>query len=194
MNTAARSSLIGASLGAGLMFLLDPARGARRRALIRDKVVRVSRKTRDAAGATGRDIRNRMHGVRARTGSWFSADYVDARTLCARVRTELGRVASHPRAICVTARDGRVLLSGDVLASEVASIITAVNSVRGVREVENCMTRHESPDGIPALQGQSERPDQWGTWLRERWSPAAMLAAGAGAAAIAVAALAARRA
>jgi len=34
---------VGAGLGAALMFMLDPARGARRRALVRDKTVKVLR-------------------------------------------------------------------------------------------------------------------------------------------------------
>jgi hypothetical protein len=193
MNSAVRSSLIAAGCGAGLMFLLDPSRGARRRALVRDKFVRAAHKTRDAADATGRDLRNRIQGVRAWTESRFTDEHVDARTLCARVRTELGRVASHPRAVCVSARDGAVTLSGDVLASEVSSIVKAVAGVRGVEDVQNRMTAHASPDGVPSLQGSSDRPGQWSTWLREGWSPSALLAAGAGTAAVAIAAVMARR-
>ena len=42
----------GAELGAGVMYLLDPDRGKRRRALVRDQAVRSVRKTRDAVDAT----------------------------------------------------------------------------------------------------------------------------------------------
>lgn len=59
----ARNSLVGAGIGAGLMFLLDPARGNRRRALIRDKMIYAVRKTRDTAGAARRDVGNRLYGM-----------------------------------------------------------------------------------------------------------------------------------
>jgi hypothetical protein len=64
--TSTRSALLGAGIGATSMFLLDPARGARRRSLLRDKAMRAQRKTRDVAGATWRDLNNRMTGLRAR--------------------------------------------------------------------------------------------------------------------------------
>ena len=49
MTSAVRAGLIGAGVGAASMFLLDPERGARRRAVVRDKAVWAGRKTRDAA-------------------------------------------------------------------------------------------------------------------------------------------------
>jgi hypothetical protein len=55
--------VLGAGLGAGLMFLLDPQLGRRRRALLRDKAVSYSRQTRAAVDKTRRDIRNRTHGT-----------------------------------------------------------------------------------------------------------------------------------
>jgi hypothetical protein len=60
-STKAFSLVGGASLGAGLMFFLDPDRGKRRRALMRDQGVRWSRKTREFAGSTSRDVQNRTH-------------------------------------------------------------------------------------------------------------------------------------
>ena len=130
MNSAARSSLIGASVGAGLMFLFDPSRGARRRALVRDKVVRAARTTRNAAGATTRDLGQRLTGVAARTRSRLADDAADDRIVCERVRSELGRVASHPHAIPVASNGGVVTLSGDVLASEAPAIVSAVGGIR----------------------------------------------------------------
>ena len=187
MTSAARSSLIGAGVGAGLMFLFDPNRGRRRRALIRDKFVRAARRTREAAGATGRDLTLRTSGLFAETRLRLAPEVADDRVICERVRADLGRVASHPRAIHVAANGGIVTLTGDVLAGEVSAIIAHVNRVRGVGEVRNRMMPHAAANGIPALQGGSEPSGWWSTWVGSGWSPTAIAATGAGAAAMAIA-------
>lgn len=53
----------GIGLGAGLMYLLDPDRGNRRRALIRDKVVKLNRQTQEAVGGRVKDMGNRARGM-----------------------------------------------------------------------------------------------------------------------------------
>jgi hypothetical protein len=178
MNAAARNSIIGASIGAGLIFLLDPARGNRRRAVIRDKFVKARRKSWDAAGATRRDVANRLHGARARAANLLSRAPIDDAVMVERVRAKLGRVSSHPRAIDVHACNGCITLTGDVLATEVASIMNTIAGMRGVVDVENQMTTHASPAHVPSLQGWSERTGTWSAWLKSGWSPAAMLACG----------------
>jgi hypothetical protein len=55
--------LAGIGVGAGLMYLLDPARGNRRRALIRDKVVKLNRQTQEAVEGRVKDMSNRAKGV-----------------------------------------------------------------------------------------------------------------------------------
>jgi uncharacterized membrane protein len=64
-----------AGIGAALMYFLDPDRGARRRALVRDKVVHAAHVTGDSASATRRDIANRTRGVIARVLPDRSTDY-----------------------------------------------------------------------------------------------------------------------
>jgi hypothetical protein len=49
----------GIGLGAGLMFLLDPGAGRRRRARIRDKVRSAAGRAGDYLDATGRDLTHR---------------------------------------------------------------------------------------------------------------------------------------
>ena len=73
--------------------------------------------------------------------------------IVARVRSELGRVVSHPRAIHVAARDGVVTLTGPILAHEVEPLVAAVASVRGVRDVQHLLDVHDHPGRFPALQG-----------------------------------------
>jgi hypothetical protein len=177
------------------MFLLDPDRGARRRALVRDKGVWVARKTRDAAGATSRDLGNRLEGVRAKVRARFRDESVDDVKLRERARAALGRTASHPRAIEISVANGTVCLRGDALASEVGSIESAVSGVRGVRCVQNELRAHDRAEGVPSLQGEPPPPDSWSAWMRGGWSPTARLACGiaAGGAGLALASLARRR-
>src|SRR5207253_11108980 len=54
-------------LGAGIMYVLDPRHGRRRRALARDKVVSALSRADDAVGATARDMANRARGIVAET-------------------------------------------------------------------------------------------------------------------------------
>lgn len=53
----------GLGVGALLMYLLDPDRGNRRRALIRDKVVKLNRQTQEAVGGKVKDMSNRAKGM-----------------------------------------------------------------------------------------------------------------------------------
>ena len=145
--------LWGLGIGLGLMYILDPDRGRRRRALARDKVSRSAHVTADKFGATRRDLSQRARGVAARVRGSFSHEDVGDEVLVERVRAQLGRLVSHPRAIEVSAESGRVTLSGPILRSEVADLINGVESVRGVREVVNALHEHESADNVPALQG-----------------------------------------
>jgi hypothetical protein len=45
------------------MYLLDPDRGNRRRALIRDKMVRANRQTQEAVSGKIKDVSNRAKGM-----------------------------------------------------------------------------------------------------------------------------------
>ena len=184
MTSTTRSTLIGAGIGGAVMFLADPNHGARRRALIRDKFTWMTRKTRDAAGSTWRDLGNRTAGLQARVHG-LSIDNVDDTTLTERIRSALGRATSHSRAVSVDVLDGWVTLTGDALTSESAAIIAAVNAVHGVEGVTNRLRTHAAAGSIPTLHGGSN-PRRWATWLWSGWSPTAKLvAASLGAAALA---------
>ncbi|OLE55778.1 MAG: hypothetical protein AUG51_01520 [Acidobacteria bacterium 13_1_20CM_3_53_8] len=56
-------------LGASLMYILDPDKGARRRALLRDKLVAFTNDASDAIASKSRHLRNRAQGVIAETRS-----------------------------------------------------------------------------------------------------------------------------
>lgn len=175
----------GLGLGTGLMFLLDPDRGRRRRALLRDKAVWAARKTGDCLEVTGRDLRNRTQGLVTDLQSRFSSEPVDDAVLVDRVRSKLGRVVSHPGAIHVTAQNGNVTLSGPVLSAEVPELLACVNRIQGVNEVTNELELHDEPGNHPALQGGRLREGGRFEFFQENWSPAARLVAGAAGASLA---------
>jgi gas vesicle protein len=156
MNKAA--SLVGAAaIGAGLMYLFDPDRGKRRRAKVRDKAIHLKRIAADAVGKTQRDVRNRIVGVIAETEALFRSEKVSDKVLADRVRSKLGRIVSHPHAVQVTVTDGVVVLGGPILAHEAPALCEAVNSMDGVKNIENLLELHESAENIPALQNGRRR-------------------------------------
>jgi hypothetical protein len=61
--TAVAAAAGALALGAGIMFLMDPISGRRRRSRIRDKAVRYAHETTDTLSSTGRHLSNRAKGV-----------------------------------------------------------------------------------------------------------------------------------
>lgn len=176
--------LIGAALGAGAIYLLDPQSGRRRRALVRDKLVRASHTTRDALDTTARDLSNRSRGIVAATRARLADENVPDEILVERVRAKLGRASSHPRAIDVDARDGDVTLRGPVLAHELPAVMATVAAVRGVCCVNNELEAHQTAEHIPALQGEGRVAGSSLDILQPNWAPATQaLVAAAGLAA-----------
>lgn len=179
--------LAGAGLGAALAFMLDPDTGTRRRALVRDRLVRASRKTRDGLDSTARDLANRTRGVTSAARSRFSAEHVDDERLRERVRAKLGRICSHPRAIDVDVQDGHVTLRGPILSREVTRVLKTTSRLGGVFSVANELEAHDSSEGVPSLQGRRPIAGQRLELLPRHWPPATRaLVAAAGLAATGV--------
>jgi osmotically-inducible protein OsmY len=143
----------GLGVGAALMYLFDPERGNRRRALLRDKAFHVARATREKLDVKSRDAANRLHGVLARTGSLLTRERVPDAVVAERVRSRIGHVVSHPGSIEIVAQDGRVTLAGPLLTSELDPVLREVERVHGVTAVENKLELHEEPGSVPGLQG-----------------------------------------
>jgi osmotically-inducible protein OsmY len=150
--------LYGIGIGAALMYIFDPDRGGRRRALIRDKVVRASNATTCYVGKMSRDLSNRAQGLMAETKNLFRREEVSDDVLVERIKAELGRHPVHQRAVEITAEQGRVTLRGPALADEVDEIVASAESVRGVTEVDNQLEVHEQAGGISSLQGEVVQP------------------------------------
>ncbi|HEX6615034.1 MAG TPA: SRPBCC family protein [Gemmatimonadales bacterium] len=186
MRSDTRSLTVGLALGAGLMYLLDPNRGARRRNTMRDKVVHARRLAREGWDATSHDLANRSRGLAAAARSRLSPDGADDWVVEQRVRAALGRVVSHPSAIAVNASEGRVTLSGPVLADEVEGLLACARTVRGVEAVENRLAVHESGEHVPALQGGRTGTGTQSELRRENWTPSLRLLASLGGGGLAI--------
>jgi hypothetical protein len=69
--------LCGVGTGAALMYFLDPDRGGRRRALVRDKAVGLTNDARQALNAASADLSNRAYGVYAQTSKAVTGKPID---------------------------------------------------------------------------------------------------------------------
>jgi uncharacterized membrane protein len=181
----ATQAIIGAAVGATLMYVFDPERGTRRRKRLRDRAVHRAHATADFAGTASRDAGNRVTGLAAALASRFRTDSPDDVVIAERVRAELGRAVSHPGAIEVGAADGLVTLCGDVLDREHDDAIEAAARVKGVEAVEDLLSVHEAAGDVPALQGQGRSREARPELAQENWSPAVRFFTGAGGAALA---------
>jgi uncharacterized membrane protein/gas vesicle protein len=166
-------TLAGAALGAVAMYIFDPDRGRRRRALLRDQLVSAANHLDDALDVVARDLAHRTQGLLAEARSAITHEQVSDEVLVQRVRSKLGRIVSHPSAIDVKAEQGRVSLSGAVLKHEHQDLLEGARSVRGVTDVEDGLEVHKTAENVPALQGGRPRAGDRFELLQENWAPAA---------------------
>lgn len=176
---AVKTAIGGFLAGAGLMYLADPSRGKRRRAIARDRAAARWRDVAHEFDKAARDLSNRTQGLTAAMQSVFRRADADAPLLEARVRSKLGRSVSHPHAIKVQVDgEGRILLHGDVLTHEVPYLLQAVSAVPGVKEVINHLDAHDEPGNIANLQGGVTRRE-YSEFTQENWTPVLRISAGA---------------
>lgn len=164
----------GVSLGAVAMYLLDPDRGKRRRALLCDQGAHLAHLMNSGLEKSARDLRQRLYGLLAERRGILRNDAVSDDVLVARVRSKIGHVTSHPGALEITASNGIVQVSGPILANEVERTLTFIRSVRGVKGVDNHLEVHERSEDVPGLQTGRTLPRA----LRRqetRWPPATRL-------------------
>src|SRR5207237_10429751 len=126
------SFLAGFVVGGVTVALLDPRRGAARRAVLRDKSMSAAKGAAEVAARRGRDLQHRLRGLVYETKARLSHEEVPDDILVERVRAQLGRPVSHPRAIDVRARDGCVILAGPILSGEAEDLIRHVSRLAAV--------------------------------------------------------------
>jgi hypothetical protein len=173
----------GLGMGAGLMYLLDPQAGGRRRALVRDKAVSAYSSGSDVVRKTSRDLGNRSKGLAAGVRSKLKKDDADDLVLRDRVRSKMGRWVSKPGAIDVTVSDCVVTLRGHVPEDEVDRLLKKVRKVKGVEDVVCELAIGDSED-VSSLLTEGEVQGS-----PRHWTKAARLLAGTAGGALAVAAL-----
>lgn len=159
------------------MYLLDPSHGRRRRAVLLDKTNRYSRAVGRGLDTTARDLGHRIQGIVAEGKRSFRQESVSDQVLVERVRSELGRVVSHPSSIAVVIDDGHVTLSGPVLQGERDRLIRRIRRIRGIRSLGDHLELQTENATEPGLQGESRT-------RTGRWPPAAravVIGAGLGA-------------
>jgi hypothetical protein len=168
------------ALGAGLMYLLDPAKGNRRRALLRDKIIHLARAGTKGARRARSDLTNRVRGlgVRLHAKSRWEEDVSDE-VLVERVRSKMGIFISHPHAVEVRVDEGVVTLSGQILQREAKPFVRRVKHMVGVRRLVDQLERHPTADHVSALQGGVVRRRR-AEILQRNWAPGVRFLAGLG--------------
>jgi hyperosmotically inducible periplasmic protein len=129
--------LLGASVGGALMYVLDPDRGRRRRAMLRDRGTSMLRQGLAQAGQTAAQYKNRLKGVAAEARHVLDRGTPDDALLVARVRSALGHLIGEPGKVQVTASEGVVTLRGIVQQQEMTSCIDGIAAIHGAKRVEN---------------------------------------------------------
>jgi hypothetical protein len=180
--------LTGLAIGSGLMFLLDPTAGRRRRALTRDKAGKWSRRAGRAMRTSWQYASDKGRSAAALVDRVRHGERTDDEAVAQRLRQCIARHSTHPKAIDVSVTDGVVKFSGPILSSELNEVLRCASAVSGVRAVENRLEPHDEPGNVPALQGEPHRRP-WTRW----WETSPALRIGTGAAAIGLAAFVASR-
>jgi uncharacterized membrane protein len=165
------------------MYLLDPDRGRRRRALARDQTVHYLHETADATGTATRDLRHRGVGLVGKSRRRLQPVPPSGEALADRVRARLVEVTRYPGAIGVEVRDGIVTLAGPVLRQEADEVRRVVADFPGVTGVEDRLEiKERASDLPPSAQERVQEPARWQPrpeLLQQRWAPGPRLLAGA---------------
>jgi uncharacterized membrane protein len=126
------------------------------------------------------DARNRARGVLSEMTARLSDQGAPDWILEERVRSNLGRLMRHTRALDIRADGGRIYLSGPVLRDDEDAVVKAAIRTRGVHGVENQLQVVDNPQDIPALQGSSMQHQTMMQQTQRNWSPATRLLSSVG--------------
>jgi osmotically-inducible protein OsmY len=136
-----RGVLIGGTLGAALVYLLDPDRGHARRARLRDQLGARVRDGRRAVERTGRQLRDRASAAAHQLEAATPREPEDDLTVLSRVESVLFGMPGFPKeSVNAEVVDGRLTLRGQVpTADDATQVAEAAARIRGVVEVRNLL-------------------------------------------------------
>jgi gas vesicle protein len=156
-NLYKRGLLVGAVIGAFLMFILDPRAGRRRRALIRDKVAHFANEAQETATNTipkkadylSGLVGGGFHRVRERMTGHEEPIPDESEYITDRVMSVVFRDPKLPKGqVNVNTADRVVYLRGNVEDENIVrEIVERTRTVPGVRDVVNLINR---PDVDPS--------------------------------------------
>lgn len=134
----------GAVLGSLLGYFLDPDRGGRRRAILRDKTVHSKNRAMVHGRRLARRMKNRAVGLGVQiVKSMRGEGIIEDDRLRERVRSWLGHHVEHPRMLHVEVKNGIVTLSGLCVGLEPTEVVDFVRDIEGVRQVVNRISSAE---------------------------------------------------
>jgi len=136
-------------LGALIASFFDPDNGRRRRALARDRIPALFRRSTERVERAGRAVSAEAEGVKQKVAHAEEAEKPppDDVTLARKVETEIFRAKDMPKGqINVNAENGVVVLRGEVeKPALIKDLEKRTRKVQGVKEVENLLHVPGSP-------------------------------------------------
>jgi len=137
----------GLGLGAGLMYILDPVAGRKRRKTVADKTGSMKRTSASAIGRVSRDIGKEAWGLLTEAQGVFEGPLEDDETLAERVRSRIERTVSQPDTVQIVVDSGVVTLAGTISAAEFDRLVSTVLRVKGVRDVNDKLDVRPTANG-----------------------------------------------
>ena len=130
-------------LGALIAYFFDPQNGNRRRALARDRIPALFRRSSQRVEKAAQTVTSEAKATKAKVTHRKEAEkpQPDDVTLARKVETEIFRDAEVPKGqININAENGKVVLRGEVeKPAMIKDLEKRTKKVQGVREVENLL-------------------------------------------------------
>jgi osmotically-inducible protein OsmY len=130
-------------LGAALTYFFDPQQGRRRRAMAKDRIAAMFRRTAQRGESLGSGVSAEAQGLASKASHLQEEPkpQPDDVTLARKVETEIFRDADVPKGqINVNAENGKIYLRGEVGQPEmIRDLEERARSVQGVSDVENLL-------------------------------------------------------
>lgn len=104
------------------------------------QVSKAASSTSDSLKEATTQVKNAASEVKQRVESAATSDA----TLLPRVRVEIARNVRSPGSIEIEVKDGAVMLTGQIRAGEVQTLVEKINALPGVRSVDNRLEIHDA--------------------------------------------------